>query len=854
MAEISVRIKAIDEATPAMKKMASETSTLRSGFDSLTNTLHAVAGAFGIGLNIGNAIGMVKNMITSSFQLAAAMEQSEMAFTTMLGSAEASTEMLTKLRDFADKTPFEFAGLQEAAKRMMAYGFAAEDVIPTLTSVGDAAAALGGGQPMIERLTTALGQMSAKGKVSGEELRQLAEAGVPALRYLAEAAGVTTGEMSKMIEKGVVPADKAVKVLLENMKQEFGGLMGKQAETASGKLSTMKDSLSALGTEVGRSFIPNVKAGADIITYFANKAKDAVEHTNEETQQLAALKNAFANGYITAEQYASVTERVGRGLFDFRDGLIFTRTGISDVTAATDLLRVAGYNQEREMEQQETRFGKLSTAVSGTRTSLQDLGDGIDELAIKAEQLKEITGMVSAAYGFFNTETKKSEDSQDSLEEKMTKLTDAHKKNYAALLAGKGTVVDNSREIARAEIANTRLGTSLSDLDIKYANQDNINKYNDAVFQSNEIIKKMTAENVNGRVSNEDLAAAIAKADERLGQHKERLDASFMSAEEYNLEVREGALDTQDSTEKLAALNKEHGTGYTAVQLAEGAQRKYNEEMGILKQQLADAKKAEEDLLVQTATRIKETIVLKLIEKLSDEGLTADEIKRVQDIQAAYGLKSSEEVNNMIGVQNQSTILHELTDGHQLDFIKGEEDKATATGAAIDFMVRKNKEGIIVTMADVKKVVEEAYEKLKVFADTYGGLHDKTIRITTEYYTVNKGDVRISLPGGPVQVSEPGLSVGNQQVGPDDVFNEDGYAHGGWMHGGGGPYMVGEQGPELFSPAYSGTVTPNHMLGGGGGSSLNISTVNLYGVQNTSQLFDQLSREARARGLRFSKN
>jgi hypothetical protein len=175
---------------------------------------------------------------------------------------------------------------------------------------------------------------------------------------------------------------------------------------------------------------------------------------------------------------------------------------------------------------------------------------------------------------------------------------------------------------------------------------------------------------------------------------------------------------------------------------------------------------------------------------------------------------------------------------------------------AIDYIVKKNKEGIIPTLGDVTKVAEEAYEKLKLFADTYGGLHDKTIKITTEYYTVNKGDVRISLAGGPVQVSEPGLSVKvNNKVAEDDKFNKEGYAHGGWMHGGGGPYMVGEQGPELFNPAYSGTVTPNHMLGGGGGNgSLNISTVNLYGVQNTSQLFEQLSREARARGLKFSKN
>lgn len=856
MAEISVRIKAIDEATPAMKKMASETSTLRSGFDSLTNTLHNVAGAFGIGLNIGNAIGMVKNMITSSFQLAAAMEQSEMAFTTMLGSAEASTEMLTKLRDFADKTPFEFAGLQEAAKRMMAYGFAAEDVIPTLTSVGDAAAALGGGQPMIERLTTALGQMSAKGKVSGEELRQLAEAGVPALRYLAEAAGVTTGEMSKMIEKGVVPADKAVKVLLENMKQEFGGLMGKQAETASGKLSTMKDSLSALGTEVGRSFIPNVKAGADIITYFANKAKDAVEHTNEETQQLAALKNAFANGYITAEQYASVTERVGRGLFDFRDGLIFTRTGISDVTAATDLLRVAGYNQEREMEQQETRFGKLSTAVSGTRTSLQDLAVDTQDADVAAQNLKDTLGFLSGAMDFFRQETKKSDDKQSSIKKKIEDLTKAHGKNYAALAAGKGTIVDNSREIARAEIANTRLGISLTDLDIKFANQKNIDDYNDAVFESNEVIKTMTAENVNGRVSNEELAEAIEKAGKRLGDHKERLDASFMSQEEYNLEVREGALDSVESAEKLAELNKEHGKGYTAAQLAEGAQRKFNEELGILNTELQDAIKYEAGLQAATATRIKEEIVMKYIGKLAEEGLNEEEIKRVQALQTALGLKSSDAINNMLSEQAGATILDELLHGHALDFITDADDKATAYGNAIDNIVDKNVNGLIPSMGEVMESIIGGKEQMKDFNVEWLRPQSRTIILETVIRRRTELGERMG-DTVPEMGSYSTLQSANAQQllnAANAIPQENERAHGGSVSAGGGPYLVGERGAEVFMPGSSGTIIPNHMLGGGGGSSLNISTVNLYGVQNTSQLFDQLSREARARGLRFSKN
>ena len=82
-----------------------------------------------------------------------------------------------------------------------------------------------------------------------------------------------------------------------------------------------------------------------------------------------------------------------------------------------------------------------------------------------------------------------------------------------------------------------------------------------------------------------------------------------------------------------------------------------------------------------------------------------------------------------------------------------------------------------------------------------------------------------------------------------------GLAAGGPVMGAAGTYLVGEMGPELFNPAGNGMIIPNSMLGGmGGGGSLRIGTINLYGVQSASELFNQLSKEARARGLQFAVN
>ena len=91
---------------------------------------------------------------------------------------------------------------------------------------------------------------------------------MPALRFLADAAGVTTAEMSKMIQKGVVPAAEGVDVLVASMSAEFGGLMAEQSKTAAGALSNLEDTVATLGTELGERFLPAVGTAAAGLSEF----------------------------------------------------------------------------------------------------------------------------------------------------------------------------------------------------------------------------------------------------------------------------------------------------------------------------------------------------------------------------------------------------------------------------------------------------------------------------------------------------------------------------------------------------------------------------------------------------------
>jgi tape measure domain-containing protein len=206
-----------------------------------------------LALGVGGAAAALGAFGLKAIQASADMEQTRIAFGTLLGGAKQADSMIRDLQAFAAKTPFEFSGLQQSAKRLLAFGFTAKSIIPTMTAVGDAVAALGGGQEMIDRVTMAMGQMMAKGRVQGDEMLQLAEAGIPAWDFLAKKLGVTIPEAMKKVTAGAVDAKTGIDALTEGMEQRFGGLMTQQSGTITGLFSNLQDSVGQTMVSVGDS-------------------------------------------------------------------------------------------------------------------------------------------------------------------------------------------------------------------------------------------------------------------------------------------------------------------------------------------------------------------------------------------------------------------------------------------------------------------------------------------------------------------------------------------------------------------------------------------------------------------------
>ena len=241
------------------REIANVQKTIRQklGGNAIEISQDMIAGVAGLGAALAG-LGAI------SVRSAAQMEQTEKAFTTLLKSADLAKDFLTELERFAAATPFELPGLLNASKRLLAFGFSAQQVIPILTAIGDSAAALGMGEDGINRLTTAIGQIQAKAKVSAEEMNQINETGIPAWQLLADTIGTSIPEAMDMASKGMIDGATGVQAILTGMNKQFGGMMAEQSQTINGMLSNIQDSIGQLSTVVGKEITEafNLKGAA----------------------------------------------------------------------------------------------------------------------------------------------------------------------------------------------------------------------------------------------------------------------------------------------------------------------------------------------------------------------------------------------------------------------------------------------------------------------------------------------------------------------------------------------------------------------------------------------------------------
>lgn len=256
-----------DRSMGNVKREAREASGALGGIGGVLKSIGwAAAGAAAVA-----GLGMIA---ATGLKAAASLEQTQIAFNSLVGSAEQGKIVLDGLKEFAAATPFELTDLTGTAQRFLAFndavGMADDQLLPFLTTLGDVASVTSAGAFGMERVTLALGQIASRGKVSLEEINQISEAlpGFSGVAAIAAAQGMSTAEALDAISAGEVSATEGIAALLEGMQQFPGaaGAMQAQSETLLGVFSTFQDTLSQALAGAFEPVIPSLKAALGELT------------------------------------------------------------------------------------------------------------------------------------------------------------------------------------------------------------------------------------------------------------------------------------------------------------------------------------------------------------------------------------------------------------------------------------------------------------------------------------------------------------------------------------------------------------------------------------------------------------
>lgn len=405
--EIPVRviIDAIDNASKNFKNVASQAGNLGSAI----NTLGIAGAALGVSAGL-----LAKNFINQ----AGAMEQNQVAFETMIGSAERAKNLLQEMQVFAKQTPFNLPELVEGGKRLLAYNVEASDLIPTLEMLGNITA--GVGREKLPALILAFGQVKAATRLTGMELRQFSEAGVPLLDTLAKQFGTTAGTIQDMVSAGEIKF-KDVEKALQTLTSEggkFHDLMQKQSQTTVGKISNMQDAWSRLSITLGTRMKPATDAVVNSIINLIEKLDAFAQKNPELTTGILAFSGGVAAlgaiilpiaGAIKVFASAFTVLRLAWLAFAAVTGPVITAIGaiaaaigapiliaVAAITAAIVALTLAWKNNWFDIQ------GKTEAAKNWIIAAVTSIGTWIASIPGKVQEMATAAG---AAWESFKTAT-----------------------------------------------------------------------------------------------------------------------------------------------------------------------------------------------------------------------------------------------------------------------------------------------------------------------------------------------------------------------------------------------------------------------------------------------------------------
>lgn len=268
----------------------------------------------------------LSNVVKSGLEYNATMQSYLTNFKVMLGSEEQAAEKLAEIRKMAASTPFSLDNLTNGTQTLLQFGIAADDTTGVLQQLGDISL---GNADKLQTLVRAYGKMSSAQKVTLENVNMMIDAGFNPLNQICTATGESMADLYKRISDGKVSfaeLESAVASATSQGGQFYNGML-EASQTFSGRMSTLKDNVSALTGELTGGLF---EALGELVV----KVNEAAVSFLDDEEKMSQLKDTLGN-------LASVVTAVGTAFVAYKGYLALTTAATIAHTTYTAAMTAA---------------------------------------------------------------------------------------------------------------------------------------------------------------------------------------------------------------------------------------------------------------------------------------------------------------------------------------------------------------------------------------------------------------------------------------------------------------------------------------------------------------------------------
>lgn len=266
-AEYDAARKALDEERAALFGLTQEQANARLSVKKLRDEYSLFKEESGdVKDAIGDITGQMKNWIAGiaggigikeflgqMIQVRGEFENIETSLRVLLGGdSEKLSDIMSQMKEYALISPLTTKDMASALQMMIGFGIQAEDAITYLKALGDISM---GDTVHFNSLALAFSQMSAAGKLMGQDLNQMINAGFNPLQQISEKTGKSIGELKDEMSKGAISAQMVQQAFIDATSAggKFYGMAAEGAKTINGQISMLQESVDNMFNDMGQA-------------------------------------------------------------------------------------------------------------------------------------------------------------------------------------------------------------------------------------------------------------------------------------------------------------------------------------------------------------------------------------------------------------------------------------------------------------------------------------------------------------------------------------------------------------------------------------------------------------------------